>query len=340
MRRFISLLILFGWLPFAISAENAQLERSYWLHASLGLFTQRNYFGANFPATPMPTEQQVQNAARVLTGPYAANRLYLMYHREVPLKEARQLFAWWRKACPPEVEIVPALVPRMYDHAQTPVFAMNELVELAAFFREQINPQRIALYDIAPDRNLGDVAMVLAGQFPNGLIRLGLQPGEPLRPPFVAAAEDTWSAFCHGKANERDWLQPGFGAATLREWVKARNAEPHPIAWDLIAVAWDYTVTERGSYPGYDDAEKNMPLPAGRNRAAVSLIRETSQAKQIGGFSSDLYILHENSRSTVHDGRENALYESLKRGEQYRGYYHSPLDEIAAIYREMRDQAE
>jgi len=331
---------MLGLASLASAAEPKPRERSYWLHASLGLFTQRNYFGPDFPETPLPTQEEVRNAARLLTGPYAANRLYLIYHRELSLEDARRLFTWWRQACPAEVEIVPALVTQMYDRSLSPVFGPDEMASLADFFHDQINSQHAAIYDIAPDRKLGEAAAVLAKRFPDGVIRLGLQPGESLGAPFVSAAEDTWSAFCHGKANAQDWQQPGFGADTLRRWVRERNGGSGPIAWDLIAVAWDYSATARGSYPGYDDAEKNMPLPEGRNRAGAALIREVAEPKQWAGFSSDLYILHENSRSAAHDGRGNAFYECLKRGEEYRGYYHVPLDEIAGIYREMRDGKE
>lgn len=328
------------WASPALAVEVEVLERSFWLHASLGLLTQRNYFGADFPATPMPTQEQVQKAAGLLTGSYAANRLYLIYHRELPIDEARELFLWWRKACPAGVEIVPALVTRMYDRPQTPIFASNDLAALADFFHDQIHCRHVAIYDIAPRRDLRDAAAVIASKFSNGLIRLGLQPGEALQPPFVGAAEDTWSAFCHGKDNEQDWQQPGFGAATLRQWVLARNDGTFPIAWDLIAVAWDYSATVRGAYPGYDDAAKNMPLPVGRNRAAWRLIREVAQPTRLSGFSSDLYILHENSQSAAHDGRTNSFYECLKRGEEYHGYYRVPFEEITGIYRELRDRRE
>jgi hypothetical protein len=167
---------------------------------------------------------------------------------------------------------------------------------------------------------------------------VGLQPGEPLEAPFVAGVEDTWSGMCHGKANDLDWRQPGFGAETLRNWVLARNPETRPIAWDLVVVAWDYTATERGGYPGYDDAEKNMPLPEGRNRMAMELITRTANTKQLAGFSSDLFILHANSRAASHDGEVKSFYECLKRGEDYRGYYGTPFQEIVTLYRELRAQ--
>ena len=315
--------------------ENLPEEHSFWLHASLGLRTQKNYFGPDYPATPSPTREEIEKAARVLEG-YGANRLYLIYHREVPIDEARQLFTWWRESCP-RIELVPALVLNMYDRSRTRVFSDEELDALAAFFHERINSRRLAIYDIAAHREAGDSLAVLARRFPAGLIRLGLQPDEAIQAPFVGAVADTWSALCHGKRTEEDWRQEGFGAGTLRKWVLARNASPSPVAWNLVSVAWDYSATERGGYPGYDDAEKNMPLPAGRNHAAAELIRQTASPRALRGFSSDLYILQENSRSIAHDGPQRSFYECLKRGEDYHGYYGAPFQEIVAIYRQGRD---
>lgn len=325
--------LLAGW---ASGAGQVPLERSFWVHASLGTFSQLNYFGTNFPATPLPEQRQVRNAAHLLSGSYAANRLYLIYHRELPVPEARRLFAWWRQACTNTIEVVPALVLRMYDRAQTGVFAAEELAGLADFFHANINPRHLAIYDVSASRKAVDTLPLLSRRFPGGLIRLGLQPSEALEPPFAAAVADTWSALCHGRRNEQDWRQPGFGAATLRQWVAARNPGPQAVAWNLVTVAWDYTATERGGYPGYDDAERNMPLPAGRNRDALTLIRETAKSNVLGGFSSDLYILHENSRPAVHDGQAKSFYECLKRGEDYRGYYAAPFQEIVSLYRELR----
>lgn len=325
------------------AAENAveqPLERSFWLHASLGLFTQRNYFGAEFPATPMPTREQVTNAARLLTTTYAANRLYLIYHRELPVADALTVFRWWRDACGKGVEIVPTFVLKMYDKAQSPVFSEEELAGLSSFCRDEFKMRLAAIYDIAPLREAGELTKVLAQKFDGGLVRLGLQPDELLDAPFVSGVADTWSAFCHGTLNEGDWRQPGFGAETLRKWVMARNTGTRPVAWDLVVVAWDYSATQRGGYPGYDDAEKNMPLPAGRNREAMKLIRETAKPSVLAGFSSDLYILHENSRSLAHDGRERSFYECLKRGEDYSGYYRAPFQEVVRLFRELRDKRE
>ncbi|MHB8969130.1 MAG: hypothetical protein ACYC3X_04175 [Pirellulaceae bacterium] len=171
---------------------------------------------------------------------------------------------------------------------------------------------------------------------PQGLIRVGMQPEEKIAPPFVAAVQDTWSGFCHGKTNA-DWLDRGFGAETLQKWVMDRNPERRMVAWDLIVVAWDYTITQRGGYPGYDDAAKNMPLPADRNRLAVGQILRTAQVGCLGGFSSDLLILQANSRDPAHDGAQASFYETLKRGETYQGYYAVPWQEIAAVFRALSE---
>ena len=63
----------------------------------------------------------------------------------------------------------------------------------------------------------------------------------------------------------------------------------------------------------------------------------TADAKILGGFSSDLLILQANSEHRAHDERQGSFYETLKRGEPYRGYYARPLEEIAAIFARMQE---
>jgi hypothetical protein len=79
-----------------LSAENghelANLERSFWLHASQAAKSQKGYWGAGFSPSAAPSEQDVRNAATLLTDKYAANRLYLVYHHEIPLQAAEQAF--------------------------------------------------------------------------------------------------------------------------------------------------------------------------------------------------------------------------------------------------------
>ncbi len=326
-----------AWAAAAAPPSTSHLERSYWVHASLGASTQRGYWGTNFPAAAAPSGEEITKAAGLFSSNYGANRLYLIYHGEIPAPEARRVFRDWRSACPPAVELVPALVLRMYDRAQTPVFTSGEVRDLCAFFRDRIHSDRAAVYDVYRGRDQGGALAEMARSFPRGLIRLGLQPDEVVAAPFATAVQDTWSGFCHGARNREDWEQPGFGAPALRRWVEARNAGSAPIAWNLIAVAWDYTATPRGGYPGYDDAAKNMPLPSGRNAAGAALVAGAATRDTFGGFSCDLCILNENSRHPAHDGPAGAFYRTLREGRDYTGFYAVPLREIADLYRRVAD---
>jgi hypothetical protein len=321
----------------ADGARLAKLERSYWLHASLASSPLKGYWGTNFPTVERPSEGAVRNAAQLLTGDYAANRLYLIYHKEIPLADAEAVFAAWRRSCPREVEVVPTLVLRAYDKQRSEVFSTEDLTRLAASCKRATNTKHLAVYDVESKRDQGPGLAVLAREFPVGLVRVGIQPDEAIAPQFSSVVQDTWSGFCHGKSNE-DWQQPGFGAETLWRWVAERNAGQHPVAWDLITVAWDYAATERGGYPGYDDAQKNMPLPAGRNELAAREILRRANNQVLAGFSSDLFILHVNSRSPAHDGPDGGFYETLKRGAVYRGYYATPFGEVTAIFRALTER--
>jgi len=311
------------------------MERSYWLHASLASAPLRGYWGMGLPAASKPSEAEVCKAVRLLSGDYAANRLYLIYHKELPVADAEAVFGTWRRFCPRKVELVPTLVLRAYDKQRSEVFSADDLVRLAAFFKHKINPARLGVYDVEGGRDQRPGLAALAREFPGSLIRVGVQPNETIGPEYVSVVQDTWSGFCHGKSND-DWRQPGFGAETLRRWIKQRNTGRSPVAWDLITVAWDYAGTVRGDYPGYDDAQKNMPLPAGRNGLAAREILRLARRQVLAGFSSDLFILHVNSRSPTHDGEDGSFYETLKRGAAYRGYYAGPFDEVTALFRALK----
>jgi len=63
------------------------LERSYWVHASLGWKPHKGYWGMAIAASPPPTEVEVRNAAQLLTGQYAANRLTLSTTRRPRLQK-------------------------------------------------------------------------------------------------------------------------------------------------------------------------------------------------------------------------------------------------------------
>ena len=125
----------------------------------------------------------------------------------------------------------------------------------------------------------------------------------------------------------------------LRRWVEFRNRGDQPVAWDLIAVAWDYAATAEGRHPGYDDAARNAPLPSGRNKLAVAEIRRVAKSGRLAGFSSDLCILEANSKHPARDGATNSLYACLRRGVEYRGVFAQPLAEIAGVFTSLRDDA-
>ena len=312
-----------------------RLERGYWLHASLSYTQGRGYWHRAAPFETVPTPSEIRAAAGLLCGEYGANCLYLMYHLEIPIEQFESVMRTWREACPAQVEIIPALVLRMYNKEQTPVFSPDELRRLTRFCKAHVSPARFGWYDVMPDRPQEADIAILAEEFPRGLVRIGIQPDEKIDPRCSRVVQDTWSAFCHGKTHD-DWYSPGFGRQTLAGWVAARRESPAPVSWDLIVVAWDYQPTQRGEYPGYDDANRNMPLPAGRNRLAARMILESCAPAAMAGFSSDLFILQANSRSRSHDGPDQDFYSRLRKGEPYRGYSAGAFDEGTAIYRELR----
>lgn len=314
----------------------SKLDRSYWIHASLGASLVKGYWGPEAPVESQATNDEVRRAAALLTGHYGANRLYLIYHKEVSISDYVRLLRIWRNACPRTVELIPTLVLTMYDKPQTHGFTDDELIRLSRILKHEMSIHTVAVYDVMPNRDQGSGLAVLAREFPKGQLRVGIQPEEKIESPFVAAVQDTWSGVCAGRTHD-DWRLPGFGAETLRNWVRERNKDGKPVDWDLIAVAWDYMSTKNGEYPGYDDGAKNMPLPAGRNRLAASLILEEASPELMRGFSSDLLILEANSRYEQRDGPSNSFYRWLRRGEVYRGYFAEPLEEIASIYRRLAE---
>ena len=59
-------------------------------------------------------------------------------------------------ALPREGQLVPTLVLRMYDQQQTPVFTSDELRRLVEFFKQSINAEQLAVYDVYPNRDQGE----------------------------------------------------------------------------------------------------------------------------------------------------------------------------------------
>jgi hypothetical protein len=299
-----------------------RLERSFSIHASLASLVQSDQWSTNFPSASAPTEIEIRNAARLLTYDYAANRLYLVYHKELPLMEARTAFQVWRHVCPPEVELVPTLALRCGQTNQNELFTTNELRFLIAFFKREINPRRVAVLNVGSNINELVCLRALASEYGDGVIRAGIQPDEPLDEPFTAAVEDAGAAICNAESNA-DWQQPESGRETLRKRVQSRNATPLPVTWTLAVV-------------GAGDPDKKMPLTKGRNTLAVGEILHFAMPALIAGFSTDLQRLQVDSRVMNHDGAANAFYQTLKDGRIYVGYYARPFHEVVKIYTTLR----
>ncbi len=311
--------------------ELKHLERSFWVHASLAGQAQQGYLGTNFLSASAPTEIQIRNAARLLTEDYAANRLYLIYHHEIPIMDAERVFQIWREACPAEIDLVPAILLRAYDTAQTEIFSPREIRLLSAFLKSEINPARCAVFDLQPQRAQGPCLKILAEEFNGGLFRLGLAPGEPLETPFSAGVLSVSSALFQGNSDD-EWKQSGFGLETLRKWVAARNEQKLPIAWSLPVAASQ----REGVGFERENVETNSPVPVGRNALAAEEVLQRSRPACFSGISCDLRALQANSQALTHDGSGYSFYEMLKRGQVYVGYYARPFYEIVKIYGALR----
>src|SRR5438132_2553788 len=204
----LALMILVNARADSGAPELKRLERSFSLHASLGSRLERDSWVTNFPSANGPTEAHIRNAARLLTFDYAANRLYLIYQKEISLPEAERVFRIWREACPLEVELVPALLLRTTN--RTEIFNATQLRALISFFKAEINSAHLAV--LHPD-SADSTSRLLAAEYAEGLIGLGLGPEEPLAAPFQTAVADASSALSRGSSNE-EWQQPGSGQET------------------------------------------------------------------------------------------------------------------------------
>src|SRR6185369_13962327 len=105
---FITCALLCTAAAFAASPDPKHLERSFQLQVSLPNLPDVGQWSTNFPSAAVPSEAEIRHAARLLTEDYAANRLYLVYQKEIPISDAERLFSLWRQCCPVEVELVPA----------------------------------------------------------------------------------------------------------------------------------------------------------------------------------------------------------------------------------------
>jgi len=336
----IRLQVYLALLPGVVSAfassepeQLKHLERSFSVHASLAALPQNGSWDTNFPSLDSPNENQIHNAARLLTQDYNANRLYLIYQKEIPLVEAERVFQMWRTACPSEIELVPALMLNGGSTNQPELFSPLEIRRLSEFFKHEVNPNRIAVFC---SHRANEVSLsALQTNFGTGLIRLGLQPSDKLQAPFSGAVAHTWSAFCSGQSNE-ELQRDASGLEALRKWIDVRNEQPIPVVWSLGIVGCNLSKTANDTLPVHDDPERNAPVASGRNATVFSELLQRTGRGTFGGFNADLQALQLSSGAVSHDGSGYSFYEMLKRGQLYVGYYARPFLEIVNAYGSLR----
>src|SRR5258706_1289299 len=233
----LALLFCFVACGFTGSLERdlKHLERSFSLHASLATFPQNAVWLTNFPSAAVPMESEIRNAARLLVEDYGANRLYLIYHKEIPLLDAERVFQIWREACPVEVEVVPTFQLETVGPHGAEIFSLIELRRLTEFLKKGVNGFRAAVLYTHPLQTEAALKIV-SSQFPDGLIRLGVPEREKLEAPFTVAVAETASDLCRGQSND-EWRQSGGGLEQLLKLVAVRNKQPIPVAWDFVVVS-------------------------------------------------------------------------------------------------------
>ncbi len=329
----------------AISPDTLQnFELSAWVDIGLKQSTRGYWYSPSTlsPDTP-PTATEITNAKRVLRTSYHTNQLYLVYQRQFEPATAKEVMLTWKNATISGTyaqSLIPTIVLQNYGDDGCN-FTDDELRDLIPWIKSNINSKAIALFDIYntstnTKRNFCNQASLIKSLHGGELIRVGLQPLEPLVSPFTRAVEDTYSAVATGNTNTLWQTSCGvYGKKTgkdgLISWVDERIVQKKRVAWDLVIVAFDYALNPPC---GADALTRDDPLPAGRN----GLARDTMISRYSGGtanalwtgMSFDFGII--NSYAAVPDRKTDSIYSTLRAGTPYQGYYAIPLNEAASIF--------
>lgn len=328
-------------------------ETSYWIDLDLAEHSMRGYWKPVDSLDPeaLPDSASIANSARLLAGEYGADKLYVVYHRQFELDDARRIFAFWKAEGDRNgLEIVPTVVLECYSEPAVMNFADSTICDFAGWCVENVNPDEFGIYDVYIRQAEGspqDTQMgVLREAIGDKLVRVGLQPGEDLNRYCRGGVEDTWTAECQGLTDEL-WAVPDsvngtdmYGRKLLAAWVaeRADSAQPRRIVWDMIPVAWDYDdpVDDRGYVCPGDDALINDPPLPGRiakcHECIVEGYADGMLTEKFGGYSCDLHILQANSA-----GHPDSIsfYRQISAGEPYSGYFASAMDQVSALYKEI-----
>lgn len=332
-----------------VAWKEGDFERSYWIDIDLRHNNGRGYWQNinDRPVDSLPTEPEIKNACEALSNTYKGNKVYVTWHRQFETKDAKVVFQLWEKYGKEyHLNIVPTVVLQSYAKQELLNFSNEEIIDFVKWSLENINANEFGIYDVYIRHQPGTLQdgqlTVLREAVGNKLIRVGLQPGEPLSQHMAGGVEDTWTAECQGLTNEL-WENPvvvngtdNYGRKLLHEWIMERiNGEERRIVWDMIPVAWDYDepVDSLGYVCPGDDALINDPPMKGRIELCDQYIakwyKENNAESKFFGYSCDLHILEANSYGRP---ERPSFYQQLKSGNPYRGYFAEGMDEIASVY--------
>jgi hypothetical protein len=335
------------------TTEARAFEVSFWIDIDLQAGNGRGYWhhypDPMYPPESTPTNAQIWAACSRCHYTYHANKLYVIYHRQFEIADAKTVFQLWKtNASMMSLAIVPTIVLQDYDMTGGSYgsnFTNTELQDLSQWCKTNINSSEFGVYDIYDRERSGasdTMLTVLYNQVGNILTRVGLQPGEPLNANFLRGVEDTWTAECQGLNNSL-YSNPvtyqgtnNYGRHLLQSWVNARvSGESRTIAWDLISVAWDYTnpIDPYGYICPGDNALTNDPPITGRINLCQGDIAGCYPGgggnAKFGGYSSDLHILEANSAGR---GESPDFYQQITADQAYTGYFASGLNQVEAVY--------
>jgi hypothetical protein len=327
-------------------------ELSYWIDIDLRQNNSRGYWkhvnDPLSPPNPTPTSSEIWSAVSRCRYSYHGLSLYVIYHRQFEIAEAKQALLYWKQyGDQMGVKIIPTVVLEDYVLPASVNFTDTEIPAFAKWCIETLHASEFGVYDIYSYRQQPGTAQntqlgIIKSAIGNKIVRVGLQPHETVNPNFLRAVEDTWTAECEGKTNAY-WENPvnyndssGYGRNRLMNWVRERIAyNSISVTWNLIPVAWDYDkyIDPYGyTYPG-DDAELNDPPIAGRvslcHSYLVAAYAGGSSDPKFGGYSCDLRIVHMNSTGKL---ESPSFYERIRADQLYTGYFASGINQVAAVY--------
>lgn len=330
---------------------NTEYELSYWIDVDLQGKGLRGFWydvtSSNPETIPDNINLQIKNACQKLRNTYGATKLYVIYHRQFEITQAKDILRIWHsEGTSNGIEIVPTIVLQSYSNNQTMNFSNDEIEALADWTVKSINQKKMGIYDHHTRDRKGqpqaDQILLIKGIIGNKLVMIGQQPGVEIQENYSYAVQDTWTAECQGRTNDL-WENPVYfkgtniyGRKLLEVWVnERRNSDSRKVVWNLIPVAWDYDTDDPLSYsfPGDHQLYNDPPIP-GRlilcKDYINSFYEEGIRNEKHGGFSCDLHILEANSRGR---GENPSFYASLRETNiDYTGDFAEAIAEIGEIY--------